>query len=167
MMTHHKYRLQLSSRYKSVWRLHGENLHTIIHTCHTSPLDWLSLRWHLCACRRRTSCCWISFRFSGSAVDVAVVGAPPCAPPGVPPWVAAWGPGWPPLGAPDCGWAGEGAGGVACWAIPPSFPPTPTTDEPPNITGMPQCNQTVTKVASFNLFSLSWNKKWDHSAKSV
>jgi hypothetical protein len=102
-----------------------------IHTCHTSPLDWLSLRWHLCACRRSTSCCWINFLFSGSAVDVAVVGVPPCAPPGAPPWVAAWGPGWLPLGAPDCGWAGDGAGGVACCAIPPSFPPTPTTDEPP------------------------------------
>ena len=28
----------------------------------------LSLRWHLCACSNSTSCCWISFRFSGSDV---------------------------------------------------------------------------------------------------
>lgn len=36
----------------------------------TSPLA-CSLRWHLCACNSRTSCCWISLRFSGSAVGPA------------------------------------------------------------------------------------------------
>lgn len=41
--------------------------------CLTSPLDWFSLLWHLWAWSRRTSCCWISFRFSGSAVGA---GAP-------------------------------------------------------------------------------------------
>lgn len=35
--------------------------------CLTSPLA-CSLRWHLWACKRRTSCCWMSLRFSGSAV---------------------------------------------------------------------------------------------------
>lgn len=35
--------------------------------CHTSPFACDSLRWHLWACRRSTSCCWISLRFSGSA----------------------------------------------------------------------------------------------------
>jgi hypothetical protein len=69
-------------------------------TCHTSPLDWLSLRWHLCACRSSTNCCWISLILSGRGITVAA-GATPCDPPGVPPCVAAWWPGWPPLAAPD------------------------------------------------------------------
>ena len=34
----------------------------------------LSLRWHLCACSNKTSCSWISLRFSGS--DVWPVGPP-------------------------------------------------------------------------------------------
>lgn len=36
----------------------------------TSPLA-CSRRWHLCAWSSRTSCCWISLRFSGSAVGPA------------------------------------------------------------------------------------------------
>ena len=41
--------------------------------------------WHLCAWRSSTNCCWISFRFSGSAA------------PGWPGWAAGWFgcPGWP------------------------------------------------------------------------
>lgn len=40
----------------------------------TSPLA-CSRRWHLCAWSNRTSCCWMSLRFSGSAVG------PPDTPP--------------------------------------------------------------------------------------
>lgn len=42
----------------------------------TSPLA-CSRRWHLCAWSSRTSCCWISLRFSGSAVGPADVTATP------------------------------------------------------------------------------------------
>lgn len=36
-----------------------------------------SLLWHLCAWSNRTNCCWISFRFSGSAELAAACGPPP------------------------------------------------------------------------------------------
>lgn len=35
--------------------------------CHASPFDCDSRLWHLCACNNKTNCCWINFRFSGSA----------------------------------------------------------------------------------------------------
>ena len=41
--------------------------------CHCSPFVWFSRRWQLCACKNSSSCCWISLRFSGSAVT----GRPP------------------------------------------------------------------------------------------
>lgn len=47
--------------------------------CRTSPLA-CSLRWHLCAWSKRTSCCWINLRFSGSAVGGAAPGPAPTAP---------------------------------------------------------------------------------------
>lgn len=117
---------------------------------YTSPLPCDSRRWHLCAWSSSTSCCWMSLRFSGSTdrakhvininvhrnccskkyhnsnQNLPVVGA------GVPPtWfcVAVCGPGCVPLGAPDCGWAGEGAGGCVC-AIPPSPPAPPPPGGP-------------------------------------
>lgn len=67
--------------------------------CQTSPLA-CSRRWHLCACSRSTSCCWISLRFSGSAV-----GGAPAAADAAETWVpTAWAPGTipgaPPTGAP-------------------------------------------------------------------
>lgn len=57
--------------------------------CRTSPLA-CSLRWHLCAWSKSTSCCWISFRFSGSAVGGAAPGPVPTAPSptGAPPTAA-------------------------------------------------------------------------------
>ncbi|TNN51371.1 hypothetical protein EYF80_038408 [Liparis tanakae] len=72
--------------------------------CRTSPLA-CSRRWHLCAWSRRTSCCWISLRFSGSAVggapaaaDAAETWAPG---PTRPAWALGSIPGAPPTGAPE------------------------------------------------------------------
>lgn len=47
--------------------------------CRTSPLA-CSLRWHLWAWSKRTSCCWINLRFSGSAVGAAALGPTPTVP---------------------------------------------------------------------------------------
>ena len=70
--------------------------------CLTSPFA-CSLRWHLCAWSRRTSCCWISFRFSGSAVGGAAPGpAPTALSPTWGPPTAATPPTDTPPTAPDC-----------------------------------------------------------------
>lgn len=76
--------------------------------CRTSPLAW-SLRWHLCAWSKRTSCCWISFRFSGSAVGGAAPGPAPTAfsPTGAPPTPAGPPMDTPPT-APGCCWEALG-----------------------------------------------------------
>lgn len=73
--------------------------------CRTSPLA-CSLRWHLCAWSRRTSCCWISFRFSGSAVGGTAPGPVPTAlsPTWAPPTAGA-----PPTDTPPT------APGCCCW----------------------------------------------------
>lgn len=72
--------------------------------CRTSPFA-CSLRWHLCAWSRSTSCCWISLRFSGSAVggapavaDAAETWAPG---PTRPAWLLGTIPWAPPTGAPE------------------------------------------------------------------
>jgi len=39
-----------------------------------SPLNDCSLFWHLSACSNNMSCCWISFRFSGSGVSLPGAG---------------------------------------------------------------------------------------------
>lgn len=72
--------------------------------CRTSPFA-CSLRWHLCAWSRSTSCCWISLRFSGSAVggapavaDAAETWAPG---PTRPAWLLGTIPWAPPTGVPE------------------------------------------------------------------
>lgn len=76
--------------------------------CRTSPLA-CSLRWHLCAWSKRTSCCCISFRFSGSAVGGAVPGPAPTAlsPTWAPPTPAGPPTETPPT-APGCCWEALG-----------------------------------------------------------
>lgn len=72
--------------------------------CRTSPLA-CSRRWHLWAWRRSTSCCWMSLRFSGSAVGgaPAAAGAAETWVPGPtrPAWLLGTIPGAPPTGAPE------------------------------------------------------------------
>ena len=111
--------------------------------CTDSPLFTFWIRfWHLWACNNNTNCCWISFRFSGSAIKkfskilkknlffekkhfvinnniykpVGGAGCDCCV-------VACCGPLWLLIGAPDWGCAGDGAGGC----VTPLSAPPPTT----------------------------------------
>lgn len=56
----------------------------------TSPLA-CSRRWHLCAWSNRTSCCWMSLRFSGSAVGPADTPPAPGTMPTEPTCCCSWG----------------------------------------------------------------------------
>lgn len=56
----------------------------------TSPLA-CSRRWHLCAWSNRTSCCWMSLRFSGSAVGPAETPPAPGTMPTEPTCCCSWG----------------------------------------------------------------------------
>lgn len=56
----------------------------------TSPLA-CSRRWHLCAWSNRTSCCWMSLRFSGSAVGPADTPPVPGTIPTEPTCCCSWG----------------------------------------------------------------------------
>lgn len=56
----------------------------------TSPLA-CSRRWHLCAWSNRTSCCWMSLRFSGSAVGPADTPPTPGTIPTEPTCCCSWG----------------------------------------------------------------------------
>jgi len=106
------------------------------------PLEGASFSrwWHLCAWSRRTSCCWMSFRFSGSWAPGC--GPPDMGPPG--PWPGCIGP---PFisGGPEMGplWLipltkGDPAGNCCCGGPPEPFMfPCGILGIPPPINGDP------------------------------